>query len=357
MYPHAEYLFYRIVQKANSSEFSPWRLEEFIEARKFKIQRVGTVLQFLGLAERTENGWAATYRLMDIIAEQLTRRPYENGKLKVTDCDREFLHSLYGFATGVHVDDWDYEDAIDDNLFFMKLIFEFSTGINLVHYDYDSNIEDDERFAAAWCWNVLAALGLIRGNGKRFEFKPTPRLKRLFESALEERREELWGRSSKELSAQSSNILYLSGARDPQVSEKSLTISAVPPRPDGSPPPRVASANSIEGATATSGSSADTLRARDLGKPVLGVLRRRSAIPVQFYPKWTGAKSAPFSSVAAERSDKKGGRLATPALRGQPAKVSPRPEKLSAKLPKLGNRKAQAKKAKRASGNDPSDWW
>jgi hypothetical protein len=78
-----------------------------------------------------------------------------------------------------------------------------------------------------------------------------------------------------------------------------------------------------------------------------------------FYSKPTGAKPAPFSSVAAEQPDKKGGRLATRAFRGQPAKVLPRPEptKLSAKPSKLGNRKAQEKKAKRPSGDDPSEWW
>src|SRR5207302_567089 len=118
-----------------------------------------------------------------------------------------------------------------------------------------------------------------------------------------------------------------------------------------------------EGTAPTPGSSVHTLRARVVGKPVLGAtnpLGRRSTVPVPpFYSKRTGAKSAPFSSVAAEQPDETRPRLATRAFRGQPAKVLPRPEptKLSAKPSKLGNRKAQEKKAKRPSGDDPSEWW
>jgi hypothetical protein len=202
------------------------------------------------------------------------------------------------------------------------------------------------RYAANWCWNVLAALGLInKRDPKHWGFKPTPRLKRLFESVpvVKEQIEQI-----KRLSSRSSNILHLNTTRDPQPDETPL---------EPSPPPRVSSANSTEGTAAT-----HTLRARVVGKPVLGAtnpLGRRSTVPVPpFYSKRTGAKSAPFSSVAAEQPDETRLRLATPAFRGQPAKVLPRPEptKLSAKPSKLGHRKVQEKKAKPPSGDDPSDW-
>jgi hypothetical protein len=144
--------------------------------------------------------------------------------VQVTDIDRACLRSLYEFATGVDLDDCDYDDNEE---------------------------EEEERYAVNWCWNVLAALGLIeKRDGKHWGFKPTPRLKRLFESVpvVKEHIEQI-----KRLSAQSSNILYLNTTRDPEVSEKSSTASVVPPQPDEtplepSPPSRVASANSIEGA-------------------------------------------------------------------------------------------------------------
>jgi hypothetical protein len=129
MYNPAEYLFFRIVQKANDREF--WfHLADFVAFHEFNIQQVGIVLEFLGLAEQTDNGWAATYRLMTIIAEQLARRSQQNGKIKVTQDDRDGVQLIYSLAVGIDV------------------------------YYCDDGAEDIE--AANWCLNVLAALGLVQ---------------------------------------------------------------------------------------------------------------------------------------------------------------------------------------------------
>jgi hypothetical protein len=195
--------------------------------------------------------------------------------------------------------------------------------------------------------------------GKHWGFKPTPRLKRLFKSVpvVEEQIDQI-----ERLSAQSSNILYLNTTRDSEVRDKSSSSGVVANETPSksSPPPRVSSANSSEGTVATPGSSVHTLRARVVGKPVLGATNSLgpSTVPVPpFYSKRTVAKPAPFSSVAAKQPDEKRLRP-TPAFRGQPGKVLPRPEppKLSVKPSKLGNRKVQ-KKAKRPSGDDLSEWW
>jgi len=154
MYTPAEYLFFRTVQKANDREF--WfRLADFVAFHEFKIQSVGIVLEFLGLAEQTDNGWAANYRLMTIIAEQLARRPRQNGKVKVTQEDRDVLEVIY------------------------RLAVEIDLGY------CDDGAEDIE--AANWCWNVLAALGFVeKREGKHGGFKPTPQLKRLVREKIKE---------------------------------------------------------------------------------------------------------------------------------------------------------------------------
>jgi hypothetical protein len=142
MYNPAEYLFFRIVQKANDREF--WfRLADFVAFHEFNIQQVGIVLEFLGLAEQTDNGWAANCRLMTIIAEQLARRSQQNGKVKVSEDDRDNLKLIYKLAVGIDVDYCD--DGAED------------IG--------DDGAEDIE--AANWCCNVLAALGFVNKRLKR----------------------------------------------------------------------------------------------------------------------------------------------------------------------------------------------
>jgi hypothetical protein len=337
-YDSAKYLFLKIVQKANASEFSPRRLAEFVQEKESKIQRVGTVLQFLGLAERSENGWAANHRLMSIIAKQLARRSHQNGKVKVTDDDRGFLMWIYYEATGINVGDYYYGDD--------------------GYYDYDDDEEEEEeRYAANWCWNVLAALGLIKKReGKHWGFKPTRRLKRLFESVpvVKEQIEQI-----KRVSAQSANISYLNTTGDAEVSDKSsspgVVVNETPLEP--SPSPGVASASSIEGTAPTPGSSVHILRARVIAKPVLGLttpLTRRATVPVPpVYSKRAGGR--PFGSAAGEQAGEQRGRLAIPAFRGHPVKVQP--TKLAAKLPEVRSRKVQDKKAKRPSRDDLSDCW
>jgi hypothetical protein len=149
MYNPSEYLFYKIVQKANDSEFW-YRTADFVQFHEFKIQRVGIVLQFLGLAQQTDNGWAANYHLMTIIAEQLARPSRQNSKVKATQEDREVLHAIYELAMGFDLDSCDDGDE-----------------------DIDEEIAEEIE-AANWCWNVLAALGFVK-----------KRLRRLFTEKLQ----------------------------------------------------------------------------------------------------------------------------------------------------------------------------
>jgi hypothetical protein len=253
MYNPAEYLFSRMVQKANDREF--WRrLTDFVAFHEFNIQQVGIVLEFLGLAEQTDNGWAANCRLMTIIAEQLARRSQQNGKIKVTQDDRDGVRLIYRLAVGIDV-----------------------------HW-CDDGAEDIE--AANWCCNVLAALGFVK-----------KRLNRLIKEKLQEMDaadDRHIGRSSKELSAQSPNIVYLTTPLTP-----------------------------------------------------------RATVPVApFHSKRAGGR--PFGSAAGEQAGEQRGRLAIPAFRGHSVKVQP--TKLSAKLPVVRSRKVQDKKAKRPSRDDLSDW-
>ena len=86
------------------------------------------------VAEQSDNGWAANYHLMTVIAAQLARRSHQNGKVKVTDDDGA-LHLLYRLAVEIDLDYCD-DDA-------------------------------EDREAAKSCWNVLAALGFVeKGEGK-----------------------------------------------------------------------------------------------------------------------------------------------------------------------------------------------
>jgi hypothetical protein len=367
----AKYLFLKIVQKANASSFQTCYITELVVCFEFELERVGSVLRFLGLADKSRGVWTPNFSLMSIIAKRLARQPKQRGKVKETADDRNFLARLYSLAVAYQPDasdkdndgtnypcaeDGEHGDDVDDG-------DDYDDGDDNDDDDHDDDY-DKENSAANWCWNVLTVLGLLKkGEGTDGGFKPTPRLKRLFERVLEEHREERWGQSSKKLPTQSSNILYLNTTRDAEVSDKSsspaVVVNETPLEPF--PPPGVASASSIEGAAPTPGSSVHTLRAPAIAKPVLVLttpLTRRATVPVPpFYSKRAGGR--PFGSAAGEQADEQRGRLAIPAFRGQPAKVlrQHEPTKLSAKLPKLGNRKVQEKKAKRPSRDDLSDWW
>jgi hypothetical protein len=64
----------------------------------------------------------------------------------------------------------------------LLLIYRLAVNIDL--YGCDDDAEESE--AAAWCWNVLAALGFVeKGEGKHGRFKPTRRLERLVKEKIE----------------------------------------------------------------------------------------------------------------------------------------------------------------------------
>jgi hypothetical protein len=153
MMTSAEYLFQKIVQKAHET----MRLSntESVGLSQYELQ-IGTVLKFLGLAKR-DDGWAANRRLMKILGEQLARQLCQQGEVRMTEHDRDFLGQLYYNATGFY-NPWYW-----------------------LPYD-DPGGDYDESDAFYGCWNLLAALGLLtndKGEGGRF--RATRRLHRLYE--------------------------------------------------------------------------------------------------------------------------------------------------------------------------------
>jgi ABC-type Zn2+ transport system substrate-binding protein/surface adhesin len=99
-------------------------------------------------------GWLPSFSLMSIIAERLTRRSKQRGKVEVTEDDRDFLARLYCLAAEQEVDasDEDEDHDNDDN------------GDDYDHDDddYDDD-EDKENDAANWCWNVVSIPRQSRG--------------------------------------------------------------------------------------------------------------------------------------------------------------------------------------------------
>jgi hypothetical protein len=121
----------------------------------------------------------------------------------------------------------------------------------------------------------------------------------------------------------------------------------------------VASADSIDGAAATRGTTPQSLRAgatADVGKTVLRVAEPRGRKPAvavpPLFPKRVPGTPAPFISVAAEDGDKKGRGLAKSAF-GAKQSVGLR-QGAPTKVRKLGKRKVPKMKVTRPS--DPSDW-
>jgi hypothetical protein len=159
---------------------------------EYLVDNVGTVLQFLGLAEDDDGEWAPTCRLMSIIAEQPARRSRRAGKDKITKDDRDFLAEVYYLATGLE-DDEDEGDDDEDEDEDEENDPPAGDGEDAHDDEYDEYECDCD--PSDWSWSVLFAFGLLeRGKGKgRGGFKPTPRmkdlvLKRLLERAVKERK-------------------------------------------------------------------------------------------------------------------------------------------------------------------------
>ena len=164
----------------------------------------------------------------------------------------------------------------------------------------------------------------------------------------------------------------IANTRNPDVSHESPSPGLVPAQsdeipatpPEPSPSPGVASA--IEGAAATRETSPQSLRpgaSANVGKPALSPakpLSRKPTVPVTpFYSKPAAGRPAPFRSVAPSRRMKTATAwryLLSAANRpwscGRARQRNFRRQCLSS-----AKRKAQQKKAKRLTGDDPSDWW
>jgi hypothetical protein len=131
-----------LMQEANPLNQSD--VADYLDYFGFEIDRMGSVLRFLGLAKKSnqcELGWAPNHRLMRMIAEKATRPFQEGGEIVVSKEDREFVASIYHLATG----DEKFDNAQD---------------------------------ATDFCCNVLAILDLLeKGEGEDGGFKPTPRIK------------------------------------------------------------------------------------------------------------------------------------------------------------------------------------
>jgi hypothetical protein len=156
----ATYLMIEICRKANPDECKFRAV--FAGLRSLEIDRLGSLLEFLGLAEESDKSdcdWLPNRRLMSIIAEQVVRPPQQGSKIDVSKHDRDFVASIYNLATAVPGE---------------------TDGESIVHF----------------CCNVLVAFGLLeKGEGKDGGFKPTPRLKdlvlkRLLERAVKEKDDE-----------------------------------------------------------------------------------------------------------------------------------------------------------------------
>jgi hypothetical protein len=149
-YDDVTYLLIEIFQQANPLEPAP-NPGKFVDFFRFQIDQVGSVLQFLGLGEESEQsdlGWVPNRQLMRIIAEQVANSSNKRDKSLVNKDDHDFVDSICQIAAG-HI--------------------------------YAAELTE-------FCCNVLAIFGLVeKGNG---EFKPTPRMKdlvleRLLERAVE----------------------------------------------------------------------------------------------------------------------------------------------------------------------------
>jgi hypothetical protein len=137
-------LLVSIFQKANPIGASS--VADYLGHFEFEIDRMGSVLRFLGLAKKSNKCdlvWAPNQRLMRIIAEKATRPFQERGEIVVSKADREFVASMQHLATG--------------------------------------DVKEDGRMdTTSLCCNVLAILDLLeKGKGDDGGFKPTPRIKDL----------------------------------------------------------------------------------------------------------------------------------------------------------------------------------
>ena len=151
-------LLLAICHKANPK--SKLDFADFVVFCGFQIDRVGSLLEFLGLAEESgkcDLGWVPNRRLMSLIAEQVVHPPQQDGKIDVSEDDRDFVATIYNLA---------------------KATPNETDGEGIIHF----------------CYNVLAAFGLLeKGEGQDGDlaFKPTPRmkdlvLKRLLQRAVKE---------------------------------------------------------------------------------------------------------------------------------------------------------------------------
>jgi hypothetical protein len=143
-YDNDTVLLVSIFQKANPID--PSSVADYLAHFEFEIDRMGSVLRFLGLAKKSNQCdlvWVPNHRLMRIIAEKTTRPFQERGDIVVSKADREFVASMHHLATG--------------------------------------DIKEDGRMDATdFCCNVLAILDLLeKGKGEDGGFKPTPRIKDL----------------------------------------------------------------------------------------------------------------------------------------------------------------------------------
>jgi hypothetical protein len=143
-YDNVTVLLVSIFQKANP--IGPCSVADYLAHFEFEIDRMGSVLRFLGLAKKSNQCdlvWAPNHRLMRIIAEKATRPFQERGEIVVSKADREFVASMQHLATG--------------------------------------DVKEDGRMDTTdFCCNVLATLELLeKGKGKDGGFKPTPRIKDL----------------------------------------------------------------------------------------------------------------------------------------------------------------------------------
>jgi hypothetical protein len=142
-YDNDTVLLVSIFQKANP--IGPSSVADYLAHFEFEIDRMGSVLRFLGLAKKSNQCdlvWAPNHRLMRIIAEKATRPLPERGEIVVTKADREFVAAMQHLATG--------------------------------------DVKDGRMDATDFCCNVLAILDLLeKGKGEDGGFKPAPRIKDL----------------------------------------------------------------------------------------------------------------------------------------------------------------------------------
>jgi hypothetical protein len=143
-YDNVTVLLVSIFQKANP--IGPSSVADYFAHFEFEIDRMGSVLRFLGLAKKSNQCdlvWAPNHRLMRIIAEKATRPFQERGEIVVSKADREFVASMHHLATG--------------------------------------DVKEDGRMdTTGFCCNVLTILDLLeKGKDDDGGFKPTPRIKDL----------------------------------------------------------------------------------------------------------------------------------------------------------------------------------